>query len=145
MIITFFGHSDFQEKSIHKKMLLDILENSIKGQNVLFYVGGYGKFDRFAEQCAREYKKLHSNASILLVTPYLQRLPPNSSPTNTYDDILFPALEKIPLKYTILKRNQYMAEQADLIVTYVHHSFGGAYQAAEYAKKKGKKTINLPL
>ena len=32
-----------------------------------------------------------------------------------------------------------MAEQADLIVTYVHHSFGGAYQAAEYAKKKEKK------
>ena len=145
MIITFFGHSDFQEKTIHKKVLLDVLEDFIKGQNVLFYVGGYGKFDRFAEQCAREYKKLHSNASILLVIPYLQRNHPYSSGANTYDDILFPALEKVPPKYAILKRNQYMAEQADLIVTYVHHSFGGAYRAAEYAKKKGKETINLPL
>lgn len=30
-------------------------------------------------------------------------------------------------------------ETADLIITYVTHSFGGAYKAYSYAKKEGKE------
>jgi hypothetical protein len=36
-----------------------------------------------------------------------------------------------------------MLEQSDFVVTYITHSWGGAAQYAEKAKKKGKMVINL--
>ena len=36
-----------------------------------------------------------------------------------------------------------MVDKADLIIVYIDHSFGGAYQAYQYAKRKGKVIFNL--
>ena len=36
-----------------------------------------------------------------------------------------------------------MIEKSDYVVTYVHHSFGGAAQFKEIAEKKGKIVINI--
>ena len=36
-----------------------------------------------------------------------------------------------------------MIEQADIVVTYVTHSFGGAAQFKEMAEKQGKTVIEL--
>ena len=36
-----------------------------------------------------------------------------------------------------------MVDQADLIIAYVDHPYGGAYKTLEYAKKKQKNIINL--
>ncbi len=44
---------------------------------------------------------------------------------------------------TIRKRNQCMIERADLVIIYVKHFSGGAYQAMRYAEKIGKKILNL--
>lgn len=40
-------------------------------------------------------------------------------------------------------RNREMAERADLIICYIEHQSGGAYQAVQYAEKLGKTVINL--
>lgn len=48
-------------------------------------------------------------------------------------------------KGAITKRNRWMVEQADLLVCYVEQDEGGAYAALKYAKKLGKKTINLAI
>ena len=36
-----------------------------------------------------------------------------------------------------------MIEKADLVFAYVNKAYGGAYQSFIYAKKLGKKIINL--
>ena len=46
-------------------------------------------------------------------------------------------------KLAITKRNEWMAEQADLILCYIERESGGAYKAVQYAKKLGKELINL--
>ena len=46
-------------------------------------------------------------------------------------------------KLAITKRNEWMAEQADLILCYIERESGGAYKAVQYAKKLGKEVINL--
>jgi hypothetical protein len=43
----------------------------------------------------------------------------------------------------IQKRHQCMIDRADLVVIYVNHSSGGAYQAMHYAERKGKRILNL--
>lgn len=61
-----------------------------------------------------------------------------------YTDIELPALAaKAHPKAAIGLRNREMAERADLIICYIEHQSGGAYQAVQYAEKLGKTVINL--
>lgn len=60
-----------------------------------------------------------------------------------YDDSVYPPLENTPLRFAIVKRNQWMIDNSQLIVAYVKYSWGGATKAVTYAKKKNKQIINL--
>ena len=57
---------------IASKQLLEI-EKITKGDDVDFYLGGYGNFDALAKNCAKQYKISHPNARIIFVTPYLNK------------------------------------------------------------------------
>ena len=50
---------------------------------------------------------------------------------------------KTHFKGAIQKRNQCMIDRADLIVVYVNHLSGGAYQAMRYAEKAEKRVCFL--
>ena len=106
------------------------------------YLGGYGGFDSFAYSCCKKYQETHPKISLVLVTPYLTTNYP-SHQLNGYDAILYPELENKPKRYAIVYRNQFMIEQADYVVAYISHSWGGAYRAYQYGKSKGKKIYNL--
>ena len=56
---------------------------------------------------------------------------------------IYPELEKVPPKFAILHRNRYMIDKADIVITYIQYTKGGAYQAYLYAKKQGKNIIEL--
>ena len=57
----------------------------------------------------------------------------------TYDDVVIPdVLAGVHPKSAITKRNRWMAENSDFVVTYVYRDFGGAYDAKKYALKLGK-------
>ena len=40
-------------------------------------------------------------------------------------------------------RNREMVDRSDLVVCYIEHNSGGAFQTVQYAKKKNKETVNL--
>lgn len=46
-------------------------------------------------------------------------------------------------KAAIQIRNREMVDRADLIVCYIEHEKGGAWQTIQYALNQGKKIINL--
>ena len=54
-----------------------------------------------------------------------------------------PPLEKVPPKYAISERNKWMVSEADLIIAYVKYARGGAYSGLQYARRRGKRIINL--
>jgi len=146
MIVTFCGHRDFIADEIHERFVISLLEEVVAGRNVEFYLGDQGAFDRFAYACAKKYKENHTNASLIYVTPYLtedyqRRL--LCGLQQKYDSIVYPSIENVPLRYAILSRNKYLVEKADLIIAYVDHSWGGAYQTFCLAKKKRKMVFNL--
>lgn len=59
-------------------------------------------------------------------------------------DTVFPeGLESVPPKYAIARRNRWMLDISDYVVTYVTHRGGGAAQFMLLAQKKGKTVINL--
>ena len=40
-------------------------------------------------------------------------------------------------------RNREMVDRSDLVVCYIEHNSGGAFQTVQYAKKKNKEIVNL--
>ena len=60
-----------------------------------------------------------------------------------YDDVLYPPLETTPYRLAIVKRNEWMVSQSDLVIAYVLYSWGGAARTLEYAEKRKKKIIQL--
>ena len=147
MIITFCGHSDFLFSDDVKQQLKNILVSEIiKNPTCRFYLGGYGDFDSLCLRTLRELKKEFQDIELIFITPYIDK---NYSKLEFskyhYDDVIFPPLESVPRKFAILKRNEWMVEEADLVIAYVMHSWGGAAKTLEYAKRKKKRIINLAI
>lgn len=46
-------------------------------------------------------------------------------------------------RYAISRRNKWMLNQADYVLTYISHSWGGAARWAEKAQREGKQVYNL--
>ena len=60
-----------------------------------------------------------------------------------YDASIYPPIENTPPRFAISKRNEWMMTNADLIIVYVNHNYGGAYQSLQVAKRKKKEIINI--
>ena len=61
-----------------------------------------------------------------------------------YDEIVIPkAIGKAHPKAAITLRNRWMVDTADLVIAYIEHEQGGAYEAVKYANTLGKRVINL--
>jgi uncharacterized phage-like protein YoqJ len=146
MIVTFCGHSQYTGSVEDEQKIISLLTKIIGDSHAELYLGGYGSFDAFALKCGKKYQEKHPRTRLIFVTPYItidyQKNHLNYQ-KELYDDILYPNLEKVPLKFAISYRNRWMIEQADHVVAYIDHDFGGAYQTYKHAKRKKKPIFNL--
>ena len=63
---------------------------------------------------------------------------------NNYDNIIVADIpQSTPKNLQIIKTNQYMINNSDILICYVSQTFGGAAKTLEYAKSK--KNINIML
>ena len=61
-----------------------------------------------------------------------------------YADTLLPeGIEHVHPRFAISWRNRWMLDHADIVVTYITHSWGGAAQFVELAERQGKVLIRL--
>lgn len=147
MIIAFFGHKNISGiAALSKDVEKAIISNINLSEPLTFYCGGYGDFDNLCANVCRSIKE-YIKCEIVFITPYLsenqQRKINDLINNKSYDCALYPPIENTPLKYAISKRNEWIANEADLIIAYVAHNYGGAYKSLLYAKRKKKKIINL--
>ncbi len=143
MIITFIGHGKIDiTADLQEKIKNTITENIFPATT--FYCGGYGNFDNACAKIVHQLKAIYPHIQSYYVTPYIDA--PQLEVAKTvgwYDGIIYPPLENIPLRLAIVKRNEYMIDKADLIISFVTHSWGGAATALAYATKKKKRVISL--
>lgn len=150
MIITFLGHSSLNKcDELFELIKATILNNIDKDKKNVFYCGGYGNFDEMCREASYDLKKDLENIEVVFVSPYFdlrqQSRISDLIKAGVYDLAIYPELEKVPLKFAISYRNQWMIEKADLIIAYVDREYGGAYKALGYAKRNGKRIINLAV
>ena len=139
MIATFFGHKD-TPKEIEPTLrttLVDLIEN----KNVtVFYVGNNGNFDAMVRRQLEDLSQTYP----ITYNVVLAYLPTKKSEHDDYTDTILPeGIETAPKRFAISYRNKWMVGQADIVVTYVTHSFGGAAQFKALAERQGKTVIEL--
>ena len=139
MIITFCGHSKIVDKEAVRERLTSEICNLLSSGYTTFYLGGYGDFDLMAASVLREMKDSYPNMDRVLVLPYLDR----KYDEKLYDSTVYPPLENVPKRFAISKRNEWMVEQADVVIAYVTHDWGGAVKTLEYAVRKKSQIINI--
>ncbi len=139
-VCTFFGHRDCPEAI--RPVLRSTLEDLIRNQGVsLFYVGNQGRFDACVRSELRALAKKYPHIRYAVV---LARLPGAVKEYEDHSDTMLPeALEAVHPKFAISRRNDWMLREADFVVTYITHSWGGAYKFAGKAKRLGKGLIDL--
>ena len=146
MIVTFCGHSDYKESKQDEERIIALLEEFVGDQPAELFLGGYGAFDAFARRCGKEFQKTHPHTRLIFVTPYITEAYQKTHldyAKSDYDEIVYPPIEHVPLKFAVSHRNKWMVEQADLLIACVRHRFGGAYQTYLHAKRKGKRIENI--
>ena len=141
MTVTFFGHKD-TPKEIEPTLratLVDLIENHSATE---FYVGNNGNFDTLVR---RQLENLSQTYPITynIVLAYLP------TKKNEYEDhsntILPEGIETVPKRFAISYRNKWMIQQSDVVVTYVTHGFGGAWQFKGMAERQRKTVIELSV
>jgi uncharacterized phage-like protein YoqJ len=137
VVITFCGHGDCQGDDI-REWLQSQVEATIAEGAELFYLGGYGGFDRMAASVVWELKTRHPQIQSVLVLPYLDK----KVSTDKYDSTTYPPLETVPKRYAISHRNRWMVDESDVVISYVVHGWGGAAKTLDYARRKHKIIIN---
>lgn len=137
MTVTFCGHREVSRTEEVEKWLNETVEALIEEGAGTFFLGGYGEFDRLALSVLRRQKKRHPHIELVLVLAYLN----DKRDTSAYDSTVYPPLETVPLRFAISRRNRWMAENADAMVAYVLHDWGGAAQTMRHAIRKKKRII----
>jgi len=141
--ITFCGHSKIYETDGFTKWLDLLLPTLIEGGACTFYLGGYGTFDYLAAAAVRRQKAVYPNIEAILVLPYLNK--DRNFDLSRFDSTFYPPLEKVPPRFAIVKRNEWMVSASDVVVSGVTHSWGGAAKTLEYAQRKKKVILQYPL
>ena len=137
MIVTFCGHREVHEPEKVKAWLEEVVDRLIHDGADTFYLGGYGQFDALAAAVVREKKERYPQIRSVLVLPYLDR----EYDASAYDETLYPPLENVPRRYAISRRNEYMVDNADVVVAYVIVGFGGASKTLKYSESKQKRIL----
>ena len=152
MIITFCGHKTIYEKEKTAQNLLlqidKLFSSAGKEKNILtFYCGGYGDFDMIAANTVNLLRKSYSDVKCenIFITPYITESYKlrNELMKKRFDCILYPPIENTPYRFAIIRRNEWMVKNSDLVLCHVTHSWGGAAKMLEFAIKYKKQIIAI--
>lgn len=147
--VSFFGHRivpKFWEVEERVESLIHTL--LLEKAYVEFLVGRNGDFDQIVSSTVKRLQRRvrDDNSALIWVLPYpTAELRDNLESFEAYYDeieLCSAAADSHP-KGAIQTRNRQMVDRSDLVVFYVDHSSGGAYQTLRYAQRKKKENLNL--
>ncbi len=139
MIVTFCGHGKITYTDETRTLLRDTIEKLISEGADEFLLGGYGAFDVMAANAVKNLKEKYPYIKSVLVVPYIDR----DFDKDLYDCSVYPPIERVPKRFAISKRNEWMVDRADVVVAYVDHDWGGAAKTLKYALKRKKHVVNI--
>ena len=138
MTCTFIGHRDapfFIEEKL-RSVAEDLIQNAGATE---FLIGNNGNFDALALKVIEDLKEKYTDVGYQTVLAYLP-----VKNTVRHNNTTFPeGFEKFPPRLAIIKRNEWMIDNADYVVAYVRYTHSNTNKFITYAEKKGKRVINI--
>ena len=135
----FFGHRD----------AMDSIRSKLKEENIRlieehgvndYYVGNQGGFDSLVLSVMKELTVSYPQIRYSVVLAYL----PDEKRTIPETNTIYPeGLERVPKRFCIARRNDWLIEHSRYVICYVAHITGGAAQFMEKARRKNRTVINI--
>ncbi len=146
--VSFFGHREIDRyREIERQVESLVLKLIEEKDYVDFLVGRNGEFDQIAATAVRHAKESYrGNSSLIWVMPYeMAEYRENKKAYDQYYDEVetCPESDGSFPKAAYQIRNRSMVDRSDLVIFYVTHTHGGAFQTMQYAKSIGKSCINI--
>ena len=147
--VSFFGHRNIERGAEIDNRLDKLLHDLItQREYVDFLIGRDGDFDLLASAAIKRAVNSYGcgNTHFTLVLPYMKaEYRDNEKEYLDYYDEVEVCTESSDAhpKSAIQIRNRSMVDRSDLVICCIQHKSGGAYATIRYAKKQGKKIINL--
>ena len=141
MICVLFGHKDASEKIKCKleNCIIDILSEN---EYVVFYAWNNGNFDRMAQCVLEDLSTRRPALNYLLYLSKIDEVSLGGSQTRT---VYLESLHKVPKRFAISKRNDFLIKNADMALIYVNNRFSNTYKISERLKKRGVRIINIKI
>ena len=141
--VCFFGHSDtpWSVQPKLREVILDLIDNQGADE---FYVGNHGNFDCMALAVLSELSETRA-FRFYIALAYLPAEKENPRADHTILPDLIEKIENIPPRFAIHYRNKFMIEAADVVVTYVQHSWGETANYKRLAEKKNRRVIEISI
>ena len=138
----FFGHKDTPNgvaETLRRQIRHLITDQKIKK----FYVGTHGSFDLMTYRALKEMKTEFPYIEYTVVLAYLPHKK-EEYPLYSPDETLYPdGIERVPKKFAVLWRNDWIIKRCDIMVCYIRHTAGGSGRMLEKAQKQKKTIYNL--
>jgi len=139
MIASLFGNRQVRNADEVRLWLRTLLPELIKAGVCDFYLGNHGQFDAPAAQVLSECKRRYPQICRVLVLPDLQ----HPFDASLYDETVLPPLENVPVRLRIVRRNEWMLAQADVIIGCAWYR-GNASALLEKALRMHKQVYLAP-
>ena len=105
-----------------------------------YYVGNQGGFDSLVLSVMKELTVSYPQIRYSVVLAYL----PDEKRTIPETNTIYPeGLERVPKRFCIARRNDWLIEHSRYVICYVAHITGGAAQFMEKARRKNRTVINI--
>ncbi len=159
-----FGHREIEENQALKEKLYNIIENLIvKEKTDTFLFGSKSEFNSLCLKTVTELKEKHPHIKRIYVRaeyPYISDSYKNYLLEN-YEDTFYPEEIMSSKKAVYIRRNYYMIDMSSICLVYYNTEYtppekpqksiflpnrksgSGTKLAFDYAKKKGKRIINI--
>lgn len=143
-ICSFFGHADLygQSDQITQKLRTVIINLVEQGVDT-FYAGNHGEFDILSSRVVCDLKTLYPQIQVVVVLCYPNEL--QYLRCQFTDFLMPPEIEAAPKRACIVKRNHWVVDNSDYIVSFIRFEIGGAYSVIQYAKKHHKQIIEVKI
>lgn len=144
--VSAFGHRVIDDWNVVQQKVDRMIAQIIDSQeNVLFLVGRDGDFDHIVASAVRKEKRRTGREDIILrwVMPYrkAEYLANQESFDEYFDEVeICECSASVHPKAAFLIRNKEMVNRSNLVICFIKHDSGGAYEILKYAEKM-KKTI----
>jgi len=147
--VVFFGHRYIDNPLKVEELLEEQIRKLINEKEYVdFVVGRNGEFDQCVSSTVLRVRKnvRDDNSALVLVLPYATAEYLNNGEYfhDYYTDVEISHTASVAHpKSAIQIRNREMIDRADLVICYIEHEKGGAWQTVQFAIKQGKNVINL--